>query len=144
MAEENISLKIGLDASQFNNSIKGMSTELKALSKVDLTLLSDTDAKAALSRMGQLKDSIGDIKKSVQQADPGGMFESISTLAGPAIASVSAISIGMELFGASTEKVNEIQRKSMMLISIISSLQTLADLDKLKNLAKQLPLQLME
>lgn len=144
MSNENISLKVGLDTSQFSSSIAGMTKELKALSKVDLTLLSEEDKKAVVSRMGDLKNSIMDIKKEIDNADPGAFFDSFTTLAGPAIAGLSGLAVGMEMFGAKTEEVDAIQRKLMGVISILSTLQAVADADKLKGLMKQIPLQYLE
>jgi hypothetical protein len=144
MSNENISLKVGLDTSQFSSSIAGMTKELKALSKVDLTLLSEEDKKAVVSRMGDLKNSIMDIKKEIDNADPGAFFDSFTTLAGPAIAGLSGLAVGMEMFGAKTEEVDAIQRKLMGVISILSTLQAVADADKLKGLLKQIPLQYLE
>lgn len=141
---QNISMKIGLDTSQFNNSVKGMALELKALQKIDLTLIKPEDAKAVIARMGDLKDSIKDVKKEIDNADPGQFFQSFSTLAGPAVAAISGIATGMEIFGAKTEEVEKVQRKMMGLISIISTLQTIADANKLKGLLKQIPLQAAE
>jgi len=144
MSQENISLKIGLDTSNFNNSVKGMMNELRALQKVDLTLLSDQDAKRVINRMGDLKASIGDVQREIKLADPGEFFNSFSVLAGPAIAAISGLGVGMELFGAKSEEVEKIQRKLMMVISLLSTLQTIADADKLKGLITQLKFQALE
>lgn len=141
---ENISIKIGLDTSQFNSSVKGMLNELKALQKVDLTILSEADKKAVISRMGDLRDGISNIKKEITAADPSAFFQSFSTLAGPAIAAISGIATGMNLFGVESEKVDAIQRKLMGVITLLSTLQTIADANKLKGLVAQIPLQAAE
>lgn len=144
MATENISLKIGLDTSNFSNSIKGMQNELKALAKVDLSILSAADAKAVISRMGDLKDQVGLLRKEITAADPSAFFSTFSTLAGPAIAGISGLAVGMELFGAKTEEVDKVQRKLMAVISLLSTLQTIADANKLKGIMKQIPFQYLE
>lgn len=142
--QENINIKIGLDTSNFNGSVKGMMNELKALQKIDISILSETEKKQIISRMGELRASIGDIQEEIKRADGGEFFRSFSVLAGPAISAVSGLAVGMQLFGAETEKVDAIQRKLMGVISLLSTLQTLADANKLKGLLQQIPLQAAE
>jgi len=138
---ENVNVKVNVDTKQFDSSFKGMKQELRELQKTDLTLLSPEESKAALQRMGDLKAGIKDFSDELNQVDTGNFFGSFSTLSGPAIASISALSIGMDMFGLETEKVENIQRKMMATIGILSSLQTIADTNKLKSLVKALPLQ---
>lgn len=144
MDDKNISIKLGLDTTKFNNSLEGLKQEMIALERVDVSILSEEDAKAVMSRMGNVRASIKDMNREFDQQDSGNFFGSITTLAGPAIAAISAMSVGMELFGVETETVNKLQRTAFGLIGLISAAQTIADAHKLKALFKSVPLQAAE
>ena len=49
--------------------------------------------------------------------------------------------MAMSMFGTESKKVEEIQRNLMGIITILSSLQSIADAKKLKGIAQQIPLQ---
>ena len=141
---QNLNINANLNTSNFDSSIDGMKKELRELQKIDITILSEEDARGVLNRMGQLKDSIQTIDRQIRQADPGAFFQSFTTLASPAISAMSTMSLGMRAFGVESERVNEIQQRMMVVISALSTLQAISDANKLKALVQQLPLQAKE
>ena len=122
---ESITLKLGLDTTNFNNSLKGLTTELKALQKIDLTILSQQDAQLVVQRMGGIKDEISMLKKEMTAADPDGFFNSFSVLSVPAMAAIGGLGASMEIFGVKSEVAAGIQQKMLGVVGLLGTAQTL-------------------
>jgi hypothetical protein len=136
MANDSINIKATLDTSQVDSSLKGMMQEMKSLrAQLGSNLLSPEDQKNVLKRMGELRTSIGDLRKEVNRVgDASNVFGDISTLIMPLAGAFTAIGSSLSIFGIENEKVNEILQKTSQLTIGLMALQQVADAAKLKSL----------
>jgi hypothetical protein len=133
--QENINVKVSLDTSQFDTSLKGMKQEFRALERqLGSSILSDEEKQKVLLRMGELKHSIEDLNMEIKSIDDGNVFGDIATLMTPLAGAFTAAGSALSVFGIENEKVNEILQKTSQLTIGLMSIQQLADTHKLKSM----------
>lgn len=141
---EQILIKVGLDTSKFNQSLKGLTYELRTLQNVDLNILSEKERQVILMRMASIKDTLQVMRREMEAASDTEIFANMSALAGPLVATLGALGTSMEMFGVKSEDVAEIQNKLLGIVSVLGSIQTIVDANRLKGLLRQIPLQMVE
>lgn len=126
LTTDNYTLKINVETQIGEKSIRQMKAELK-----DLTTQFE-QAQAAgnkpladnlLKQMGVLKNDIKDTAVYMKQLDPGELLSGFVKLGQGAVGSFAAITGAMTLFGSESEKVKQIQQKSMAIIQTMIGLE---------------------
>ena len=130
---EQIYLKLGIDTTQFNSSIKGTQQEIRGLkSAVGNNLLTPEEQQAVLKRMQSLKDSIGDIGQAINKVEG---FELVNRSVGAFASGLGAAAGALKLFGVENQKLNKVMEVSMVVMQASLALQGLKDLANLKSIA---------
>jgi hypothetical protein len=99
-----------------------MKRQLKELSKMDFSKLSDVEIAGVKKRMAELTDGIGDAQTAIKQMslDPfqkmASSIKTVSTLA-------EGVTGTMSLFGANTDTVNQYMQKTVALMGIANAAQ---------------------
>jgi len=133
MAVKELYYKVGIDSSNFDSSIKGMTQELRSLKGlVGNSILSPEEQKEVLTRMAKIKDEIGDIKMGTSNVDG---FQLLNKAVGGISGGMVAASGAMKLFGVENEKLNKVMEVANVVMTASISLQNLKDLANLKSIA---------
>jgi hypothetical protein len=110
------------NASDAEQNIGTMKRQLKELSKMDFSKLSDVEIAGVKKRMAELTDGIGDAQTAIKQMslDPfqkmASSIKTVSTLA-------EGVTGTMSLFGANTDTVNQYMQKTVALMGIANAAQ---------------------
>ena len=124
MAEQvSINLNVKTDDSQ--KSLRAMRQELKQL-QIAMDAASDPAEFDRLARQfAELRNDIGDTSKAMKYMDPGELLSGWTKMAQGAVGSFAAITGAMSLFGNESEEIQEIEKKSMVLIQTMMGLEQL-------------------
>ena len=131
MATENINIKIDVQAQSGLKSMREMRQEMR-----ELQLAMEAAAKAGdATKFKQLEKAVADVRKELKETnacmkmlDPGEILAGFVKMGQGAVGAFSAVTGAMALFGTESEKIQEIQQRSMALI------QTMMGLEKARQL----------
>ena len=124
---EQVNIRLNVLADQGIKSIGDMKDEMRLLNQAmtEAAAKGDTLTFDKLSTsMGELKNDMIDLKDKMKYLDPGEALAGFTRLAQGAVGSFGAITGAIDLFGAKSEDVQEIQKKSMLVIQILTSLES--------------------
>lgn len=124
MAEQaTINLNVKTDESQ--KSLRAMRQELKQL-QIAMDAASDpAEFKRLARQFAELRNDIGDTSQAMKYLDPGELLSGWTKMAQGAVGSFAAITGAMSLFGDESEAIQEIEKKSMVLIQTMMGLEQL-------------------
>jgi hypothetical protein len=122
MAEQaTINLNVRTDDSQ--KSLRAMRQELKQL-QIAMDAASDpAEFKRLAAEFATLRNDIGDTSQAMKYLDPGELLSGWTKMAQGAVGAFSAITGAMSLFGDESEAIQEIEKKSMVLIQTMMGLE---------------------
>ena len=123
---ENVNVKIKVEAGEGNKTIRQMRQEMKSLmmQMEEASKAGDTVRfKELESSLANLRNDIKDTSIAMKSLDPGEILSGFTKLAQGAVGSFAAITGAMTLFGGESEKLQEIQKKSMALIQVMMGLE---------------------
>lgn len=138
---ENVNINLNVNGGESIKSLRQMRNELKSLQD-------QMDAAAAAgdkpllqglqAQFGELKNDIKDLNQEMKFSDTGEFLAGFVKMSKGAVAGFGAVTGAMELFGASTEDVQQIQKKSMVIIQTLQSLEEVRSLLEAKGMVKGL------
>lgn len=138
---ENVNIKINVSADDSMKSVKQMRLELRSM----MTQMDEAAAAGDKVKFNELKKNIGELRNDIKDlnqemkfSDPGEFLAGFTQVAKGAVAGFGAVTGAMELFGASTEDVQEVQKKSMVIIQTLQSLEEVRSLLEAKGAIKGL------
>lgn len=122
MAEQaTINLNVRTDESQ--KSLRAMRQELKQL-QIAMDAASDpAEFKRLAAEFAELRNDIGDTSQAMKYMDPGELLSGWTKFAQGAVGSFAAITGAMSLFGSESEEIQEIEKKSIVLIQTMMGLE---------------------
>lgn len=128
---EQVNIKINVEGDGSIKSLRQMRQELK-----DLNVAMDAAAAAGnkpllqglQAQFGELRNDIKDLNAELKFSDAGEFLAGFTRMAKGAVAGFGAVTGSMELFGASTEDVQEVQKRSMVIIQTLTSLEEVRSL----------------
>ncbi len=127
---EDIYLKVGVDTTGFNDSIKGMMKEIKGLKgAVGNSILSPEEQKLVLTRMAKLKDEIRDIAEGTNKVKG---FELLARSVGGIAGGIGAITGSLKLLGVESKNAEKMQTILTTAMSASLAIQQLIELQNLK------------
>lgn len=126
MATENINIKIDVQAQSGLKSMREMRLEMR-----ELQLAMEAAAKAGdATKFKQLEKAFADVRKelvetnaNMKMLDPGEILAGFVKMGQGAVGAFSAVTGAMALFGTESEKIQEIQQRSMALIQTMMGLE---------------------
>jgi hypothetical protein len=122
MAEQaTINLNVRTDDSQ--KSLRAMRQELKQL-QIAMDLVSDpAEFKRLAAEFAELRNDIADTSQAMKYLDPGELLSGWTKMAQGAIGAFGAVTGAMSLFGDESEAIQEIEKKSIVLIQTMMGLE---------------------
>lgn len=122
MAEQaTINLNVATDDSQ--KSLRAMRQELKQLQIAMDNAADPAEFKRLAAEFAGLRNDIIDTSETMKYLDPGELFSGWTEMAQGAVGAFSAITGAMSLFGDESEAIQEIEKKSMVLIQTMMGLE---------------------
>lgn len=122
MAEQaTINLNVKTDESQ--KSLRAMRQELKQLQIAMDNAADPAEFKRLATQFAELRNDIGDTSQAMKYMDPGELLSGWTKFAQGAVGAFSAITGAMSLFGSESEAIQEIEKKSMVLIQTMMGLE---------------------
>jgi hypothetical protein len=133
---DEIYIKMKVDTTAFDGSLRGMKREMMTLKgMIGSNLISKQDELLLKSRFGAIKDEMEDVSKASANIATKDVFGNLARFAGVAANAVAGLTAGMSLLGVKDDEVGKIQMKIMQFMAIGNAMQALADADRLKSLA---------
>lgn len=126
-ADETVVIDIQLETDDTVKSMRQMREEYKALLKQmdEAAAKGDKQQFNALKKsMGELKNDMKDLRIEMNAMDPGELLSGFTKMAQGAVGSFAAITGAMQLFGGESKKMDEIQKKSIILIQTMMGLES--------------------
>lgn len=122
MAEQaTINLNVKTDESQ--KSLRAMRQEMKQL-QVAMDQASDpAEFKRLEAEFATLRNDMADTSQAMKYLDPGELLSGWTKMAQGAVGSLAAVTGAMSLFGGESEAIQEIEKKSMVLIQTMMGLE---------------------
>lgn len=130
-------VKLKIDTTQFDSSLQGMKKEMIALKGlVGNNLLSASDQQSVMKRLGELKGEFEDLSIASKSMDTGDIFANMAQLGSVAAGAVGGVTAAMGILGVESKMTQDIDRKLMMTIQLMMTLQQLADSKRLIGMIK--------
>lgn len=126
-ADETVVIDIQLETDDTVKSMRQMREEYKSLLKQmdEAAAKGDKQQFNALKKsMGELKNDMKDLRIEMNAMDPGELLSGFTKMAQGAVGSFAAITGAMQLFGGESKKMDEIQKKSIILIQTMMGLES--------------------
>lgn len=127
MSDETVVIDIQLETDDTVKSMRQMREEYKSLLKQmdEAAAKGDKQQFNALKKsMGELKNDMKDLRIEMNSMDPGELLSGFTKMAQGAVGSFAAITGAMQLFGGESKKMDEIQKKSIILIQTMMGLES--------------------
>jgi hypothetical protein len=133
---EEIYVKMKIDTTAFDGSLRGMKKEMMSLrGLIGSNLVSKEDELALKARFGNIKDEMDDMRIASQNIAEEDVFGNVARFAGVASTAVAGVTAGMSMLGIESEKAGEVEKKILQFMAVGNALQALADSRRLKDLA---------
>jgi len=138
---QDINLRLNVLGDQANKSIRDYREEIKLLSMAmsDAAAKGDTKSFEEFGRrLGEAKNDVKDFNDQLKYSDPGELLAGMTKLGQGMVGSFGAVTGIMELVGSKNEAIQEIQKKSMVIIQVLTSLESARQLLEGKGLIQGL------
>lgn len=120
---ENVNIKVNVETEPGMRSLREMRNELRNIQKQMEETSDPKRLKELASEFAQLRNDIKDTSSAMNYLDPGELLGGWIKLTQGIVGSFSAVTGAMSLFGGETEKLQEIQKRSMALIQTMMGLE---------------------
>lgn len=120
---ENVNVKINIEGDGSMKSLRQMRLEMRELQKQMSQTTDPTKFKQLSSQFAQLRNDIKDVSAAMNYMDPGELLGGWIKMSQGVVGSFSAITGAMSLFGSENEAIQEIEKKSMVLIQTMMGLE---------------------
>jgi len=136
-----INIRLNVLGEQGLKSIKDYREEIKLLDKSMQSAAASGDNvqfDKLAARMGEIKEDMGDLRQEMKYLDPGNLILGFTKLAQGMVGSFGAVTGILDLVGVKNEELQEIQKKSMVIIQVLTSLESARSLIEGKGLIQGL------
>ena len=120
---ENATINLNVNTDESQKSLRQMRKELKELQIAMDNAADPTEFKRLETEFATLRNDMRDTSAAMKYLDPGELLSGWTKMASGAVGAFGAVTGAMSLFGNESEEIQEIEKKSMVLIQTMMGLE---------------------